>query len=324
MLELYHKSKTQTMIETDVPLDCPVDNPYVRTRVLPDIALADQLTTTEQTIDFLPDQSGALEILAQISGEYSRYKEQGDTEPIIDFLGCKACKLAGVCPIPVAIERGAERTTNLIQLEGIITASEEGDPISRVWLETSAKNIKDTDHKVSDESVTFKMLDKVAEQNAHVEEMANGTRVFVVNDGPSERGKHERDIAIIDTTGDITDITSENDRGSRVIKAELSNLFEMIKNDGIKASLKNFNSAAVDCKTQDGKIIYKSRDNGPGGYRMFFSIEYDEDRTWLLISGATHHDNQEYYLLHGEPAAINVSNYVEGLKHPDTSATRED
>ena len=307
------------MIETTVPLDCPVDNPYVRTHILPDIALADQLTTTGQTLDFLPDQSGALEILAQISGEYTRYKEQGDTEPIVEFLGCKACKLANVCPIPAAIERGAERTTSLIQFENIIGAAEGGDPISRIWLEASAKSIKDADSQVLDESVTFKMLDKVSESNAHVEEMANGAKVLVVDDGPRDGDKHERDVAIIDTSGDITDITSENDRGSRVIKAELSNLFEMIKNEGINPSLKKFNSAAVACKTQDGKIIYKSRDNGPGGYRMFFSVEYDEDRTWVLISGATHHDNQDYYLLHGEPATINVSEYVNSLKHPVVS-----
>jgi hypothetical protein len=78
--------------------------------------------------------------------------------------------------------------------------------------------------------------------------------------------------------------------------------------------LGNYKTATPATKTADKEVIYKTHDVGPGGYRVFFSVFYEDDRTWLLISGASHHDEQDYYLMHGKPARLNVAEYVKDVK----------
>lgn len=302
------------MQEITVPQECPVVNPDVKNRILPDIALANQLTLSEESIDFVPELSVGLDSLAAMSGEYQKYKDSGDTQPIRRFIGCEACKLADVCPIPEAIKQGAEHTTRLVQLEGIIEAVEDGEPISTIWLQSATSKIKEENPDIVDDAVSYKLLEKLAEANIHSEETPNGTKVLVMHDRPTE-GTKQKDVAILDTSGDITRTLNSNDKGPRIIKGEIISLFELIKNNGLTETLaKSLNTALPNQKTDDGQIIYKTRYIGTGGYRMFLSVHYDADRIWVLITGATDHDNQEAYLSDGNPAKINVKNYVENLK----------
>lgn len=302
------------MSEATVPVDCPVPNPYVKTHILPDILLADGLTGAAQTDAFLGDLSGATDLLAQLSGQYEAYKDGADVQPIIRSLGCDACKLADVCPVPVALERSVDRIASMVELEKLVDSSESGDPIARIWLEDATTLLAGEYPDTTEDVVTFKLLGKISENGIGVEEAADGRKIFTMRDGPTREDGKQRDVAIIDTSGDVEEITKNNDRSGRIVRAEVSTLMQLIQAGGVKETLGNYKTAAPGQRTADKEVIYKTHDVGPGGYRVFFSVFYEDNRTWLLISGASNHDDQETYLTRGKPVKLDVGEFVNEIK----------
>lgn len=296
------------MSDQSIPVECPVDNPYLKGHLLPDVIAGDDLTENGQTVELLPELSGAVEILASVSGNYGEFEAKNDAEPIIKSLGCEACTLAEVCPAPQALRNSIENINGFGALNEIVSAAESGEVLSIIWLEKTKAEVYE--EGLTDDQLSFRVMKKVEEQGVSAEKVGDDN-VFIVRNG-KERNGASKEVAIVDASGDVAGMISEGDRGSRVIAKEVQTLIHQISDKSFESIIRQYKSS-VDMKTDDGATIYKTNDLGTGAFRMFFSTTTQGDKVWLVITGVSHHDEQDNMMKHGLPHTINISDFVNSL-----------
>ena len=297
------------MSDIQIPVDCPVDNPYVKGHLLPDIITGNDMTEVGETVELLPELSGALEVISSVSGRYGEVNgSDKSAEPIIKSLGCETCTLAGICPAPEALRNSIENINGFGALNEIVSAAESEDVISRIWLEKTKAEVYE--EGLTDDQLSFRIMKKVEEQGVSVEKSGE-KNIFVIKNG-KEDDSTSKEVAIIDASGDVEKMVSEGDRGSRVISKEIQTILNYIANDDIGTILDNYRTLS-NVKTADGKLIYKTNDGGTGAYRMFFSLADRNGRTWVIITGAAHHDDQDKISWEGLPKLINTREFVNSV-----------
>ena len=134
------------------------------------------------------------------------------------------------------IRNSIENINGFGALNEIVSAAESGDVVSRIWLEKTKAEVYE--EGLTDDQLSFRVMKKVEEQGVSVEK-AGEKSIFVIKNCKEGSGA-SKEVAIIDASGDVEEMISEGDRGSRVISKEIQTLLNLIGQDGIKSILDTY------------------------------------------------------------------------------------